>query len=61
VKITLKPGEKKQVSLQLDRRAFSYYDTNKHAWYAPAGEYGVLVGSSSADIRLKGRYIFPGQ
>ena len=60
-KIGLKPGEKRQVSLQLDRRAFSYYDTNKHAWYAPAGEYGVLVGSSSADIRLKGSYIFPGQ
>jgi beta-glucosidase len=60
-KIQLKPGEKKQVNLQLDRRAFSYYDTNKHAWYAPAGEYGVLVGSSSADIRLKGNYILPRQ
>ncbi|HET6931021.1 MAG TPA: glycoside hydrolase family 3 C-terminal domain-containing protein [Candidatus Acidoferrum sp.] len=60
-KIGLKPGEKKLVSVKLDRRAFSYYDTNKHAWYAPAGEYGVLVGSSSADIRLKGSYILPGQ
>lgn len=60
-KIKLKPGEKRQVSLQLDWRAFSYYDTNKHAWYAPAGEYGVLIGSSSADIRLKGNYIFPKQ
>jgi len=60
-KITLKPGEKKQVRVQLDRRAFSYYDTSKHAWSAPAGEYGVLVGSSSADIRLKGDYIFARQ
>jgi beta-glucosidase len=60
-KIKLKPGEKKQVSVKLDRRAFSYYDTSKHAWYAPAGEYGVLVGSSSADIRLKGNYILPRQ
>jgi beta-glucosidase len=60
-KIKLKPGERKQVSVQLDRRAFSYYDTNKHAWYAPAGEYGVMVGSSSADIRLKGNYIFARQ
>jgi beta-glucosidase len=60
-KIQLKPGEKKLVNVQLDRRAFSYYDTNKHAWYAPAGEYGVLVGSSSADIRLKGSYILPRQ
>jgi beta-glucosidase len=61
VKISLKPGEKKQVSLQLDRRAFSYYDTNKHAWNAPAGEYGILVGSSSADIRLKGNCSFAWQ
>ena len=60
-KIQLKPGEKKQVSLQLDQRAFSYYDMSKHAWYAPPGEYGVLVGSSSADIRLKGNYSFPRQ
>ena len=60
-KIKLMPGEKKQVSVQLDRRAFSYYDSNKHAWYAPAGEYGLMVGSSSADIRLKGNYIFAGQ
>ena len=60
-KIGLKPGEKRLVSLQLDRRAFSYYDTNKHAWYAPPGEYGVMVGSSSADIRLKGNYSFARQ
>ena len=60
-KIKLRPGEKKLMSVKLDRRAFSYYDTNKHAWYAPPGEYGVLVGSSSADIRLKGSYILPRQ
>jgi beta-glucosidase len=60
-KIKLGPREKKLMSVKLDRRAFSYYDTNKHAWYAPPGEYGVLVGSSSADIRLKGSYILPRQ
>ncbi|HXJ11191.1 MAG TPA: glycoside hydrolase family 3 C-terminal domain-containing protein [Candidatus Limnocylindrales bacterium] len=61
VKINLKPGEKKHVNVQLDRRAFSCYDAVKHAWTAPPGEYGVLVGSSSADIRLKGNYIFARQ
>jgi len=61
VKIDLKPGEKKRVNVQLDRRSFSYYDPDKHAWYAPPGDYGVLVGSSSADIRLKGNYILPRQ
>jgi beta-glucosidase len=56
-KVNLKPGGKRRVNMLLDRRAFSYYDTNRHAWYAPPGEYSVLVGSSSADIRLKGNYI----
>jgi beta-glucosidase len=60
-KIKLKPGEKRLVSLQLDGRAFSYYDTNIHAWHAAPGEYGVLVGSSSADIRLRGSYTLPRQ
>src|SRR5260370_29571878 len=50
-KISLKPGEKQQVSVQLDRRAFSYYNTNKHAWYAPARDDVVMGGRSSADIR----------
>jgi beta-glucosidase len=61
VKMNLKPGEKKRVNVRLDQRAFSYYDADKHAWYAPPGEYGVLVGSSSADIRLKGTCSFARQ
>jgi beta-glucosidase len=55
-KVTLKAGETKTVNVKLDRRAFSYYDAAKHAWIAPPGEYGILVGSSSADIRLQGKY-----
>jgi beta-glucosidase len=55
-RVNLKPGEAKTVNVKLDRRAFSYYDERKHAWIAPAGEYGILVGSSSADIRLQGKY-----
>jgi len=55
-KVNLKPRETKRVRVKLDRRAFSYYDTDTHAWLAPAAEYGILVGSSSADIRLRGAY-----
>jgi beta-glucosidase len=55
-KVRLKPGETKTVSVKLDRRAFSYYDLAKRAWIAPPGEYGILVGSSSAEIRLQGKY-----
>ena len=37
----------------LERRAFSYYEPDLGDWYAPGGEYGILVGASSADIRLR--------
>lgn len=55
-KVSLCPGETKQISILLDRRAFSYYDTAKHDWNATPGEFGILVGSSSVDIKLQGKY-----
>jgi beta-glucosidase len=55
-KVSLRPGETKQISILLDRRAFSYYDTAKHDWNATPGEFGILVGSSSVDIKLQGKY-----
>jgi len=56
-KVNLRPGERKRVTLQLDRRAFSFFDVKKHAWSAEPGEFAVLVGSSSAKIELQGKYI----
>lgn len=52
-KVTLAPGESKQVLFKLDKRAFSYYDIKSHAWITEAGEFDLLIGSSSADIRLR--------
>ena len=52
-RVDLKPGETKSVSLQLDSRAFSYYDVDSHQWVMAPGVYDLLVGSSSADIRLR--------
>jgi beta-glucosidase len=56
-KVKLQPGESKHVSLQLDRRAFSFFDEKKHAWSAEPGKFAVLVGSSSAKIELQGTYV----
>jgi beta-glucosidase len=55
-KVNLRPGESKQVTLTLDRRAFSFFDVKKHDWRAEPGDFGILIGSSSADIRLKGNF-----
>lgn len=40
------------VSLTLDRRAFSYYDVQAKEWRVSSGDYEILVGASSRDIRL---------
>jgi beta-glucosidase len=53
-KVSLKPGETKRVQVQLDRRAFSYYDVNKKSWTADPGAFQILVGPSSAEIALNG-------
>jgi len=53
-KVELQPGEKKAATVALDLRAFAYFDVAAHAWRANAGKYRVLVGSSSANIELRG-------
>lgn len=51
-KVFLKCGEEKSVTVELDQRAFTYYNVNIHDWYLENGAYKILVGSSSRDIRL---------
>lgn len=56
VKVSLAPGETKTVRIGLNARSFAYYEAEKHAWAVDAGEYGILVGSSSRDIRQHATY-----
>ena len=51
-KVTLNPGEEKEVSLKLDRRAFAFFNTITNDWCVESGEFEICVGASSADIRL---------
>jgi beta-glucosidase len=44
------------VTLALDPEVLSYYDPDQKGWVAEPGEFEVLVGSSSRDIRLAGRF-----
>ena len=52
-KVFLEPGEEKSVKLVLDKRAFAFFNVNISDWYVESGEFEILVGASSADIRLK--------
>lgn len=51
-KVDLQPNEVTTVSVELDRRAFAFYDVEQHDWVVEAGEFEILVGASSQDIRL---------
>lgn len=52
-KISLNPGETKTVVLELDGRAFSYWNTEIHDWYMEPGSYEIQIGKSAQEILLK--------
>jgi beta-glucosidase len=54
-KLVLKPGEEKPVQFTLGREDLSLLDRNMKRVVEP-GVFEVLVGASSADIRLKGKF-----
>ncbi|MGB9178488.1 MAG: glycoside hydrolase family 3 C-terminal domain-containing protein, partial [Pyrinomonadaceae bacterium] len=55
VKVNLRAGEMKRVSVMLDGRALSYYDTGAKQWRAEPGDFDILVGRSSEQIELRGK------
>jgi beta-glucosidase len=54
-RVSLKPGEKQTVTLALPREKLAFYDETKHAFVVDPGAYEIMVGGSSADIRLTNR------
>lgn len=52
-KVFLKAGEEKEVSIELDKRAFAFYNVDAHDWQVETGEFKILIGASSRDIRLE--------
>jgi beta-glucosidase len=55
-KVALEPGERKTVTLALDREALAYFDDRAHEWVAEAGTFEVLVGASSQDIKANATF-----
>lgn len=52
-KLSLAPGETGVVEMTLSAADFSFYDPELQVFVAEPGEFQILVGSSSRDIRLK--------
>jgi beta-glucosidase len=52
-KVALAPLEQRIVRIDLDARAFAFYDPPSGAWIAEPGAYDLLIGGSAADIELQ--------
>jgi beta-glucosidase len=50
-KVILDPGETTSVRFVLDRRAFSFWDTESATWRVEPGEHRIMAGSSSRAIK----------
>ena len=50
----LKKGESRNVTIKLRKDQLRYWDEAKGCFIYPSGEYTIMVGASSADIRLQG-------
>lgn len=52
-KVELEPGEEKEATFSLGKRAFAYYNVDMEDWYVESGDFEILVGGSSRGITLK--------
>ena len=57
VKVALQPGESREVSFTLDKRAFAYWNQQIHDWHVETGVFRIEVGASSRDLPLCGTVV----
>ena len=54
VKVSLAPGEEKEVAIPLSARSFALWSIAEKDWVVEPGVYELRIGASSRDIRLSG-------
>ncbi|WP_380174684.1 glycoside hydrolase family 3 C-terminal domain-containing protein [Kineococcus sp. DHX-1] len=59
-RVSLEPGEAREVAVELDERAFSFWHSATGRWVVEGGEFGIRVGASSRDVRLATTVQLPG-
>ena len=55
-KVSLLPGETKDVKFTINEADLSFFDADKHEWVCESGDFEALIGASSADIRSKVKF-----
>ncbi len=58
-RVTLRPGETRLVTLELDRHALQVWSRTRKRWEIPAGDYRIHVGASATDDRLVANLSMP--
>lgn len=56
-RVSLKKGESRIVTIPLKGSDLAYWNPDKGEWTLEPGKINIMVGSSSADIRLKGKLL----
>ena len=51
-KVWLEAGESREIEIEFDDKTFRYFNTKTNQWEVEGGIYTIMVGASSADIRL---------
>jgi beta-glucosidase len=51
-RISIKKGEQKSVKIEIDKKQFQCWNTEQQKYLVEPGEYEVMAGSSSEDLRL---------
>lgn len=54
-KVELKPGEEKQIEIELPKSSFEYYNPETKKWSIEEGIYEIQIGKSSKEIVLKSK------
>lgn len=52
-KVSLEPGEAKEVSIEIPAERFNVWNERRHGWVLVPGEYTLMAGASSQDLPLK--------
>ncbi len=52
-RVALEPGETKEVTVDLEPRAFAFWDPKTKQWTVAAGAYEILAAASDADVRAR--------
>ena len=56
VRISLQPGEEKEVFIPFDDKTFRFWNVRTNRWETEGGQWKIMVGASCQDIRLEGKH-----